>query len=285
MSCISSPPLPPGFNSYHLSFEWGDMHMVAGGQGEPLFMVHGLGGSYHDFLAMAPQLSLDYTLLIPDLPGFGGSDKPDLPYGPAFFAQVLSRTMEQLSLKQAHWLGHSMGGHVVFTLALNWPHLVRSLVAVCSSGGQDGANAWQSAMQALLATKDDRLRFFHPNLINLVIRMCYGDPGHPSRRELTSRVRAQWMGPERPLLERSLVRSGLAILGQPVWPHLDRLRSPVLLIHGERDRVVSAADVQRLYAHLPAGSRWDSLPCGHLPVYSMAPELSELVRGFLRGVK
>lgn len=276
--------LPPGFKSYRLPFAWGRLHLIAGGQGPPLFMVHGLGGSCHDFLAMAPDLSRDYTLLVPDLPGFGYSDKPDLPYGPEFFAQVMAQVAGQLGLRRAHWLGHSMGGQVVFTLALDRPEMVRSLVAVCPAGGQAGANRWQRALQTVLATRDDRLRFFSPALLNLAIRLCYGDPGHPSRTELTRRVRAQWAGPERPLLERSLVRSAHAILAQPVWPRLGGLQAPVLLLQGRLDRVVAAGELQRLYAHLPAGARWEMLPCGHLPVYSMAPELAALARGFLRGI-
>ncbi|MBU1276837.1 MAG: alpha/beta hydrolase [Proteobacteria bacterium] len=275
--------LPPGFKSYWLTFAWGRLHLVAGGQGPPLFMVHGLGGSCHDFLAMAPDLARNFTLLVPDLPGFGYSDKPDLPYGPDFFAQVMAQMAGQLGLRRAHWLGHSMGGQIVFTLALDRPEMVRSLVAVCPSGGQAGANRWQRALQTVLLTQDERFRFFCPGLLDLAVRLSYGDPSHPSRAELTRRVRAQWAGPERALLERSLVRSAQAILAHPVWPRLGALQAPVLLVQGRLDRVVAAGELQRLYAHLPAGARWEMLPCGHLPVYSMAPELAALVRDFSRG--
>lgn len=284
MSRPASPALPPGFRSYWLPFAWGRLHLAAGGQGPLLFLVHGLGGSCHDFLAMAPDLARDFTLLIPDLPGFGYSDKPDLPYGPSLFAQVMAQLAVQLTISRAHWLGHSMGGQIVFRLALERPELVRSLVAVCPAGGQDGANLWQRAMQKLLVGGDGRLRFFLPSMIALVIRMCYGDPRHPSRAELTRRVRAQWEGPERPNLERSLVRSAQAILAQPVWPSLGGLQSPALLVQGARDRVVGGGEIHRLYAHLPPGARWEVLPCGHLPVYSMAPELAALTRGFLQGL-
>lgn len=284
MSRHASPALPPGFKSYQLSFDWGHMHLVAGGRGKPLFMVHGLGVSCHDFLTMAPELAQNFTVLIPDLPGFGYSDKPDLPYSPAFFAQVMAQTAERLGLKRAHWLGHSMGGQTVLTLALDRPEMVRAVVAVCPAGGQAGPNAWQRAAQSMLATDEGRFRFFCPCLVNLAIRMCYGDPSHPSRPELTRRVRAQWESPERPRLERSLIRSGRAILEQPVWPRLGQLQAPVLLVQGGLDRVVTAAEVQRLYSHLPAGARWEVLPSGHMPVYSMAPELSAMVRGFLRGL-
>ncbi|MCB2192074.1 MAG: alpha/beta hydrolase [Deltaproteobacteria bacterium] len=284
MNRLASQALPPGLKSYHLPFDWGNLHLLAGGMGAPLFMVHGLGGSCHDFLAIAPELAREHTLLIPDLPGFGYSDKPDLPYGPAFFAQVMAQAAQYLGVKRAHWLGHSMGGQAVLTLALERPEMVRSLVAVCPAGGQDGLKGWQRVMQSVLATEDEHLRFFCPYMINLLIRMCYGDPSHPSRAELTHRVRAQWQSPERPLLERSLIRSALSILQEPVWRRVGDIQAPVLLVQGERDRVVVPAEIQRLYAHMPPGTRWEALPSGHLPVYSMAPELASLVRDFLGGV-
>ena len=65
---------------------------------------------------------------------------------------------------------------------------------VCPSGGQAGPKAWQWLLREVLATPDDHLRFFHPAMIEVIIRLCYGDPNHPSRAELTQRVRAQWAG-------------------------------------------------------------------------------------------
>lgn len=50
----------------------------------------------------------------------------------------------------------------------------------------------------MLVNKNQRLRFFEPWMINLSTRAIFGDPRHPARLELTRRVRAQWMGPERP---------------------------------------------------------------------------------------
>ncbi|BEQ14935.1 alpha/beta hydrolase [Desulfoferula mesophila] len=247
-------------------------------------MVHGLGGSCHDFLPMASRLADDFSLLIPDLPGSGYSDKPDLPYGPGFYAQVLSQAAKNLGVERAHWLGHSMGGQVVFSLALERPGLLRSLVAVCPAGGHDGASGWKGFLEKVLVNKNQRLRFFEPWMINLSTRAIFGDPRHPARLELTRRVRAQWMGPERPLLERSLVRSGVAILDQPVWPRLHEIQTPVLLVQGEQDQVVPPVEIQRLYAQLPTGARWESLPCGHMPVYTMVPELVSLVRDFLKGL-
>ena len=48
--------------------------------------------------------------------------------------------------------------------------------------------------------------------------------------------------------------------------------------------MVAAVEAHRIYSHLPAGARWEALPSGHMPVYSMAPELTTMVHGFFTGV-
>ncbi len=280
---LHDAPLPPGLRRFWLDRDWGWLHLVAGGQGPPLFLVHGLGGSCQDFYVMAQHLSERYTLLIPDLPGFGLSAKPDLDYGPELFSAELASLAVDLGIGRAHWLGHSMGGQVVMRLDLEHPDLVDRLVAVCPAGGQQGPDLLQSLLLSLLTNQEDRLRVFDPWLIGPMIRRWYGDPHHPSRAELTQRLKAQWSTAERPLLERSFIRAGRNLLNDPVLPHLSRLQAPLMLIQGSRDRVISNRNLERLVAALPPGFRRHILPCGHLPIYSMPYMLSLLVDEFLAG--
>lgn len=268
---------------YRLPRPWGWLHLVAGGDGPPLIMVHGLGGSCQDFFVLAQYLASRYTLFLPDLPGFGRSDKPDLPYGPAFFALELAAMAAELGIKRAHWLGHSLGGQVVLALALTQPELAQRLVGVCPAGGHLGPTTLQRSLLAALTNGQDRLRAFLPWMVNLGVWWCYGDPRHPSRRELTRRVRSQWSGRERPRLERSLIRAAKEHLATPLWSYMSNLQAPLLLIDGVRDRVISGRDLARLAQHLPPGSRHLRLPCGHLPVYTMPYRLSRLVDQFLAG--
>lgn len=274
-------PLPPDMRRYWLSQPWGRLHLVAGGQGPPLVLVHGLGGSCQDFFVMAQYLAPGYTLLIPDLPGFGRSSKPEAPYGPAFFAGVLAEMAAQLGLGRAHWLGHSLGGATVLSLALEHPALLRRLVALCPHGGQVGPTLLQRQLLSRLTNRDDRLRVFLPWLVDLGVYWCYGDPSQPSRRELTRRLRSQWSTAERPLLERSFIRAARNALANPLWPRLGELAAPLLLIEGARDRVIPAANLARLARRMPPGSQHLRLPCGHLPLYTMPYRLSRLVEEFL----
>lgn len=270
-------------SSYWLARDWGWLHLVAGGQGPPLFLVHGLAGSCQDYYVMAQHLAERYTLIIPDLPGFGLSSKPDVDYGPLLFAHELAALSTELGLGRAHWLGHSMGGQAVLALGLEHPEVVDRLVTVCPVGVRQGPNLRQNLFFSLLANQDDRLRVFDPWVIGPLVRCCYGDPGHPSRPEFTQRLKAQWSTKERPLLERSFIRSTRNLLEEPPWLQLGRLQAPLMLIQGTRDRVIPSRDLQRLVEQLPPGFRRHVLPCGHLPIYSMPYMLSLLVDEFLAG--
>jgi pimeloyl-ACP methyl ester carboxylesterase len=61
-----------------------------------LVLVHGLGAFAERWEHVIPELSKKYTVIAPDLPGFGYSDKPSLDYTPQFFAEFLSDFLETI---------------------------------------------------------------------------------------------------------------------------------------------------------------------------------------------
>src|ERR671935_2348741 len=74
----------PGFRE---RFSHGLRYLVAG-EGEPLVLVHGLGGAASNWLALAPLLRAGRRLVVPELPGHGGGDPPPRPPGPHAFART-----------------------------------------------------------------------------------------------------------------------------------------------------------------------------------------------------
>ncbi len=276
-------PWPPGFQPYRLELSWGQARLLCGGSGPALFLVHGLGGCAEDFRQLAALLAGSFTCLIPDLPGFGLSSKPDVPYSPDFFAQALGEMARELGLNSALWLGHSLGGHSVLKLAVSQPDLARKVVAVCPSGGHL-APCLRQRLALTLATPEDRLRLFHPLAARWSVSWIFGEPLHGPNsavcRETQQRIAAQWVGPERPLLERAFIRSGLGALAQPVWPLLPSLRAPLLLIAGQGDRVIPAEQTDRLRLHAPPGSSYLSMRGGHMPPFLAAWELARAVLSF-----
>jgi pimeloyl-ACP methyl ester carboxylesterase len=262
----------------------GWLRLMAGGRGRPLVMVHGLGGSAEDFRQLCALLGDSFTCLVLDLPGFGFSAKPDLPYTQPFFVQVLVELADELGLARPSWLGHSMGGQIVLGLAATRPKLAHRVVAVCPSGGHLRPSPIQRLLEALLS-RGDCLRFFHPGLVPLAVAYVCGDPLRgpltPAIAELAERIKTQWSGPERPLLERSLIRSARGLLAHPVWPLLPQVRAPLLLLAARGDRVIPQAQTERLRLYAPADTVFQRIGGGHMPPYLAAWELAQAVRRFL----
>ena len=104
------------------------------GKGPFMLMLHG-ADKREDWTVWTPlmELSKEYTLVIPDLIGFGRSSKPaETPaYGEQ--ARVLHEMMDKLSIPKAVLVGTSWGGQVALEFAINWPDRVDSMVLISST--------------------------------------------------------------------------------------------------------------------------------------------------------
>src|SRR5205085_1504965 len=81
-----------------------------GGAGPPLLLVHGLGGLASNWRLVAPELAAERRLVIPELPGHGGSEPLREATTIDPFAAALLAVAEAESAVPAPWLGHSLGG-------------------------------------------------------------------------------------------------------------------------------------------------------------------------------
>ena len=112
----------------------GTFSYLEAGQGEPILLLHGLGGTKASFLPTVSALAGEYRLIAPDHLGFGESDKPiAAPYDAEYFAAAITALMDELDVNKAHVVGNSMGGRVALELGFSHPDRVRKLVLLCPS--------------------------------------------------------------------------------------------------------------------------------------------------------
>src|SRR5438128_5630509 len=110
------------------------MRYFIGGSGPPLLLVHGLGGAAANWTELAPLLARRHRLLVPDLPGHGGSSPLPAVSGLSPFADRVALVAEREGMLPAAVVGHSLGGMVVLRLALRRPDAVASLVLASAAG-------------------------------------------------------------------------------------------------------------------------------------------------------
>ena len=209
----------------------------SGGQGPPLVLIHGLS-SYISYWEpqIAHYTALGWRVLALDLPGFGSSDRPDAPYTPRWYADVVARWMDAVGAPRAVVMGHSMGGQIALTLALQAPERVGALVLAAPAGLETfspEAAAWMRSYwtpdRAATANEAEVRANFTQLAFNRV------DAG--VERLLCERVRLQ-KHPSFKATSRAVSRAIAGMLDQPVYARLGEIRAPTLVIFGDQDRMI-----------------------------------------------
>lgn len=109
-----------------------DIHYLSGGQGDPLIIIHGGGDGARAWMKNMIELSKDYAIYVPDLPGFGLSQPIDGHYYIPELVEFVDEFSHQLGLKSFHLMGHSLGGGIALSYALKFPQKITKLVLVSS---------------------------------------------------------------------------------------------------------------------------------------------------------
>lgn len=143
----------PGFERRRVQTDGTDLFLRIGGQGPPLLLLHGYPQTHVMWHKVAPQLAGDFTLVIPDLPGYGDSigPAPDVDhraYSKRAMAADMISLMDQLGFAQFGLAGHDRGARVGYRLALDHPGRVERLAMLDIVPTLDAweAMGWQQAL-------------------------------------------------------------------------------------------------------------------------------------------
>ena len=230
----------------------------SGTVGEPVFCVHGLGGSSNTWTPMMPGLARHRVLRI-DLPGSGLSQRAEGGLSLSRFVDAALMVCERLGIKRAHWLGHSLGTIVCQHLAAQAPERVSSLALFGPLMAP--ADAARQGLRARAAkARDEGVAGMHGIALQMV------------QAALSNETR------QRNPLALAFVRDGLMradpqayartceALAEAQPAAVDRITAPVLLVTGDEDAVAPPQGVRSLAdrLHGSASVRTVVLPrCGH----------------------
>ncbi len=102
-------------------------HVASLGSGPPLLLLHGWPEFWLTWEPVMQRLQDRFTLIAPDLRGFGESDKPDGPWGAAAHAADMLAVLDALGIGQAGVVGHDVGGAVIQAMAREAPARLNGL--------------------------------------------------------------------------------------------------------------------------------------------------------------
>jgi pimeloyl-ACP methyl ester carboxylesterase len=100
---------------------WGDPDDPA------VVLMHGWMGTSHTWRKLAPLLAADRFVIVPDMRGYGASDKPDTGYDAVTLSADILGVLQALGVEKAHVVGHDMGALVAFVFAGTYPEASLSM--------------------------------------------------------------------------------------------------------------------------------------------------------------
>ncbi len=124
-----------GFSERRVHIDGTGIHLVTGGSGPPLLLLHGYPQTHSMWHKIAPLLAHNFTLVMPDLRGYGDSDKPEsddahIAYSKRVMAAEQAAVMAELGFDSFFLAGHDRGGRVSYRMALDHPERVLRLAVL-----------------------------------------------------------------------------------------------------------------------------------------------------------
>ncbi len=260
----------------------------AGERGPAVVLLHG-GGIDSASLSwrLAVEALAPYSrVYAPDLPGYGASDKPPIAYTTEFFIEFMQRLLDALELPTVNLIGLSMGGAIALGVALRAPQRIEKLVLVDSYGLQErfpwhflvwALTRWPTLQNiAVLPIRYSKV------LLRWGMRVLTGNPSFITP-ELVEEV-AQWA--RHPHARRAFAwwlrdEIGWNSVKTNFLRELARIEAPVLLIHGERDRVVPVEAARRAHRLLKNARLFVISGCGHWAPRERPEEVHRAILEFL----
>ncbi|MGH3443659.1 MAG: alpha/beta fold hydrolase [Nitriliruptorales bacterium] len=284
----------------------GPVHVADfGGEGRPIVLIHGLGGSHLNWLAVAPALAEHGHVVAPDLAGFGrtplaGRSAAVLPQ-----RDLLLRYLKQEIGEPAVIVGNSMGGLITLLVAARAPHLVEAVVTVGAAlplkprdrlrranldprvVGHFAAYMVPGLAQRLLERRYEKLG--PEGVTRDVLELCTVDVSRvhedvvAAHMEL-ARERADTGWTSDAFLEAARSMVPLLLRRRKIEELVARIEAPGLVIQGSEDRLVPAAAAQRLAQVRPDWTFEEFPDVGHVPQLEAADRFVTCVTGWIGGL-
>ncbi|MGQ9573232.1 MAG: alpha/beta fold hydrolase [Dehalococcoidia bacterium] len=254
------------------------IHYIDVGQGLPLVLIHGLGGSMYNFRYNIAVLAERLRVVVLDLKGFGYSERPAASdYSLTAQARLVGELMERLGISRFAVLGHSMGGAVALRLAAMYPERVDRLILVASVPPDRMVPRFASnpPLRALFRL-GAALVLHQPRLRERVLRQGFYDPAF-----LTPERLAEFIQFARIRGSADAIASVLSDAARDEPLDLSRVSQPVLLLWGDGDRWTNLGLARWLADQLPNARLQVIGRARHMVMEERAQEANEAICAFL----
>jgi pimeloyl-ACP methyl ester carboxylesterase len=260
-----------------------EVNYVEIGEGEPILFVHGVSGSWQNWLENLPHFGAGHRAIALDLPGFGASPMPSWEIDMPAYARLLGDFCEKLGVEGATLVGNSMGGFIAVEAATANPDRFERLVLVAAAGILNTWNPEARATATAWAWKQ-----FGPHMARRGREIV----SRPRARELVFRPFLRYPGRLREDLLAEQIEAGLtkadgfgdalqALIRHDIRDRLGEIEMPTLIVWGLSDRVIPVAAAISYHRRIPHSRLEIFERTGHVPQLERPLRFNALLDEFL----
>jgi len=230
-------------------------YLESGNSKKTLVLIHGLGASAERWDQVIPLFSNDYRVVVPDLIGFGYSDKPLVDYTTEFFSEFLKKFFIASDIKRPNLIGSSLGGQIVAEYAASHSQEIEKLILVSPSGNMEKSTPALDAyiMAALYPNEQSAKNAFE---------LMEGS-GHSVREEIVNGF------VERMRLPNAKLAFMSTLLGiknsELITSKLQTISIPTMIIWGSDDPVIPIQHADHFVSTIQDCRFFRMDGCGHTP--------------------
>jgi pimeloyl-ACP methyl ester carboxylesterase len=252
------------------------------GDGPPVVMIHGLGGSWQNWLENIPRIGQERRVIAVDLPGHGESEMPVEKMSISGFGRCVDALCSELDLGEVVLVGNSMGGFTAAEVAIQFPERAAGLVLVSAAGITITSLRRQPvlvgarvvAMAATWAgTRAEHLvtrRRLRPLLYGTFIRHAGRIPTDLLYEITRSSGREGW------------THALDALTSYDFRDRLPEIRCPTLIVWGADDMLTPVSDASEFERLIPNARKVVLADTGHVAMIERPPTFNECAVEFLR---
>jgi 3-oxoadipate enol-lactonase len=252
-------------------FANGTVNAAQSGQGPALVLFHSLLSDRASFDAIVPKLSRSFRVIVPELPGFGGSQAVG-----GGLADVADRMADAVTDAagdgDAIVLGNGYGGFVALQMAIRHPAIAsRLILADCGAAFSDEGR--QAFRNMAAASKAKGLQA----ITDVAMRRLFAPEFQQQHPDLMRDRRAAFLR-----TDPEVFRSACDALAElDLRPELPQVKSPVLVLVGEHDEATPLPMSHELAAGLPNARLKIIAGCAHVPQLQAPDMFLEAIGDFL----
>jgi pimeloyl-ACP methyl ester carboxylesterase len=252
---------------------------LAAGTGQPVVLLHGWPTSSYLWRNLIPVIAKNHRVIAPDLPGFGGSDKPlDETYSLDFYDGVLTGFLDQLELERVSLVVHDLGGPIGLVWAIRRPERLERLVVLDTIAYPDLPLRMRLGLK-LLRVPLVKNWIAGPSGIAFTMRVATAN-----KRALTREVIRQYQKPFRRTAARQVLLKTMTDLDlaglREIAEGLKSLDVPALIVWGRKDPALTLSIARRLQADLPRSELIVLDKSSHFLQEDEPEKVAELIRQF-----